>query len=149
MNILISACLLGENCKYNGGNNLNEKLRELIHNHRIFPVCPEMMGGLPCPRPPAEIVDGEVININKVSVDKAFRKGADSALKIALDNKIDLAILQSRSPSCGLKEIYDGSFTGKLTSGQGVFAKLLLENNIKVFDIEDIEEIEEFLKKHK
>lgn len=149
MNILVSTCLLGENCKYNAGNNLNKKLKELIHNHEVFPVCPEVMGGLSTPRHPAEIIDGEVINSEGISVDKQFKLGAEIALNTALENNIDFAILQSRSPSCGLKNIYDGSFTGTLINGQGIFAKILIENKIKVFDIEDLDLIENYLKNNK
>lgn len=103
-------------------------------------VCPEQLGGLSTPRLPAEIVDGVVTNKEGVSVDNEFRKGAQEALAVALENKVDLAILQSRSPSCGVKEIYDGSFSGKKIKGQGVFARLLTKYGIKVLDAEDIAE---------
>ena len=140
MKILVSACLLGKNCKYNGGNNLNQGVLEFIEGHEVIGVCPEQMGGLSTPRLPAEIVDGVVTNQEGVSVDAEFRKGAQSALAAALENKVDLAILQSRSPSCGVKEIYDGSFSGKKIKGQGVFAKLLAKHDIKVLDAEDVGE---------
>lgn len=140
MKILVSACLLGKNCKYNGGNNLNQGVLEFIEGHEVIGVCPEQLGGLSTPRLPAEIVDGVVTNKEGVSVDAEFRKGAQSALAAALENKVDLAILQSRSPSCGVKEIYDGSFSGKKIKGQGVFAKLLSAHGIKVLDTEDIAE---------
>ena len=140
MKILVSACLLGENCKYNGGNNLNQSVLGFIEGHEVIGVCPEQLGGLSTPRLPAEIVDGVVTNKEGVSVDAEFRKGAQSALAAALENKVDLAILQSRSPSCGVKEIYDGSFSGKKIKGQGVFAKLLSARGIKVLDAEDIAE---------
>lgn len=138
MKILVSACLLGKNCKYNGGNNLNKGVLEFIEGHEVIGVCPEQLGGLSTPRLPAEIVAGVVTNKEGVSVDNEFRKGAQAALTIALENKADLAILQSRSPSCGVKEIYDGSFSGKKIKGQGVFAKLLTVQGIKVLDAEDI-----------
>ena len=138
MKILVSACLLGENCKYNGGNNLNQSVLGFIEGHEVIGVCPEQLGGLSTPRLPAEIVDGVVTNKEGVSVNAEFRKGAQSALAAALENKVDLAILQSRSPSCGVKEIYDGSFSGKKIKGQGVFAKLLSAHGIKVLDAEDI-----------
>lgn len=138
MKILVSACLLGKNCKYNGGNNLNQGVLEFIEGHEVIGVCPEQLGGLSTPRLPAEIVDGVVTNKEGVSVDAEFRKGAQSALAAALENKVDLAILQSRSPSCGVKEIYDGSFSGKKIEGQGVFAKLLTAQGIKVIDAEDV-----------
>lgn len=140
MKILVSACLLGKNCKYNGGNNLNQGVLEFIEGHEVIGVCPEQLGGLSTPRLPAEIVDGVVTNKEGVSVDAEFRKGAQAALAAALENKVDLAILQSRSPSCGVKEIYDGSFSGKKIKGQGLFAKLLSAHGIKVLDAEDIAE---------
>lgn len=140
MKILVSACLLGKNCKYNGGNNLNQGVLEFIEGHEVIGVCPEQLGGLSTPRLPAEIVDGVVTNKEGVSVDAEFRKGAQAALAVALENKVDLAILQSRSPSCGVKEIYDGSFSGKKIKGQGVFAKLLSARGIKVLDAEDVAE---------
>ena len=140
MKILVSACLLGENCKYNGGNNLNQSVFDFIEGHEVIGVCPEQLGGLSTPRLPAEIVDGVVTNKEGVSVDAEFRKGAQAALAAALENKVDLAILQSRSPSCGVKEIYDGSFSGKKIKGQGVFAKLLSAHGIKVLDAEDVAE---------
>lgn len=140
MKILVSACLLGKNCKYNGGNNLNQRVLDFIKGHKVIGVCPEQLGGLSTPRLPAEIVGGVVTNKEGVSVDAEFRKGAQSALAAALENKVDLAILQSRSPSCGVKEIYDGSFSGKKIKGQGVFAKLLSAHGIKVLDAEDVAE---------
>ena len=140
MKILVSACLLGKNCKYNGGNNLNQGVLEFIEGHEVIGVCPEQLGGLSTPRLPAEIVAGLVTNKEGVSVDAEFRKGAQAALAAALENKVDLAILQSRSPSCGVKEIYDGSFSGKKIKGQGVFAKLLSARGIKVLDAEDVAE---------
>lgn len=140
MKILVSACLLGKNCKYNGGNNLNQGVLEFIEGHEVIGVCPEQLGGLSTPRLPAEIVAGLVTNKEGVSVDNEFRKGAQEALAVALENKVDLAILQSRSPSCGVKEIYDGNFSGKKIKGQGVFAKLLSARGIKVLDAEDVAE---------
>ena len=140
MKILVSACLLGKNCKYNGGNNLNQGVLEFIEGHEVIGVCPEQLGGLSTPRLPAEIVYGVVTNKEGVSVDAEFRKGAQAALAAALEKKVDLAILQSRSPSCGVKEIYDGSFSGKKIKGHGVFARLLAAHGIKVLDAEDIAE---------
>ena len=113
---------------------------EFIEGHEVIGVCPEQLGGLSTPRLPAEIVAGLVTNKEGVSVDNEFRKGAQEALAVALENKVDLAILQSRSPSCGVKEIYDGSFSGKKIKGQGVFAKLLAKHDIKVLDAEDVGE---------
>lgn len=140
MKILVSACLLGKNCKYNGGNNLNQGVLGFIEGHEVIGVCPEQLGGLSTPRLPAEMVEGVVTNKEGISVDAEFRKGAQTALAAALEKKVDLAILQSRSPSCGVKEIYDGSFSGKKVKGQGVFARLLTKYGIKVLDAEDIAE---------
>ena len=134
MRILVSACLLGENCKYSGGNNYDQAVVDFVQGHRVIPVCPEVLGGLPIPRSPAELVDGVVINKAGISVDAQFRTGAEKALAIAKQNGAELAILQSRSPSCGVKEIYDGSFTGKKIPGQGVFAEMLQQAGIPMLD---------------
>ena len=138
MKILVSACLLGENCKYNGKNNYSERVAKYLEGHEVIPVCPEVLGGLTIPRDPSEIVDGVVTNCKGVSVDRQFREGAEEALRIAEENNIDLAVLQSRSPSCGTKQIYDGTFTGHLVPGQGVFAELLLQQGFRVLGCEDI-----------
>ena len=138
MKIMVSACLLGENCKYNGGNNYNEKVMEYIKGHEVISMCPELLGGLPTPRVPSEIVNGVVTTKDGRNVDSEFRLGAEIALKKALEEKVDLVILQSRSPSCGVKQIYDGSFSGNKVHGQGIFAKLLKENNIPMIDVEDL-----------
>ena len=99
MKILVSACLLGENCKYSGGNNYSEKAAAFVQGHEVIPVCPEVLGGLSVPRTPAEIVNGEVVTKDGVSVDAAFRAGAARALAIAKENGVELAILQPRSTS--------------------------------------------------
>ena len=140
MKIMVSACLLGENCKYNGGNNLCPELVRLLEGHTVIPVCPEVLGGLPTPRVPAEIVNGKVMNLNGESVDEAFRKGAEKAMETAKREKPDLIILQSRSPSCGVKEIYDGTFSGRKIPGQGIFAELLTKAGFIVLDVEDLPE---------
>ena len=138
MKIAVSACLLGENCKYNGGNNYSEKVMDFIGGHEVLAICPEVLGGLPTPRESAEIVDGVVSHKDGSSVDVEFRRGAEIALKMVLENQVDLVILQSRSPSCGVKSIYDGTFSGKTIQGQGVFAELLRKNNIKTMDVADL-----------
>ena len=138
MKIMVSACLLGENCKYSGGNNLSPDLLRLLAGHTVIPVCPEVLGGLPIPRISAEIVNGIVINREGVSVDGPFRLGAARALELARQEKPDLIILQSRSPSCGVKEVYDGSFSGKRIPGRGVFAALALQDGFRVMDVEDV-----------
>ena len=140
MKIMVSACLLGENCKYSGGNNRDERVLAFLKGHEVIPVCPEVMGGLPTPRQPAEIVHGEVINREGVSVDDEYRLGAKVALDIAMREKIDLAILQSRSPSCGVKQIYDGTFSRRKIDGQGLLARALKERGISLMDAEDVPE---------
>ena len=138
MKIMISACLLGENCKYNGCNNYSQKLIDYCKGHTIIKVCPEVIGGLKIPRDPCEIVDGKVINCKGINVNAEFVCGANKCICIAKEESVDLVILQSRSPSCGIDKIYDGSFSGKLIKGHGIFAKLLIDNGIKVIDVENI-----------
>ena len=139
MKIMVSACLLGENCKYNGGNNLSEKVMKFIEGHEVIAVCPEVMGGLPTPRVPSEIVNGVITMADGRNVDTEFRKGAQIGLNLAKENKVDIVILQSRSPSCGVKQIYDGTFSGNKIDGQGIFARLLTENGFRIVDVEDLD----------
>ena len=138
MKMIVSACLLGENCKYNGSSNKSEALLRLLSGHTVVPVCPEVLGGLPVPRVPAEIVNGTVINREGTDVDGAFRRGAEKALSVVIQEQPDLVILQSRSPSCGVKQIYDGTFSGTLVPGRGVFAELAEQAGFTVMDVEDI-----------
>lgn len=138
MKIMVSACLAGENCKYNGGNNRNEKVLKLMAQNETISVCPEQMGGLPTPRVPSEIVDGIVTSKEGKVVDQEFRLGAQKCLEIAMREKPDLVILQSRSPSCGLKQRYDGSFSRTLIDGSGVTAQLLLDAGFHLIDVEDL-----------
>lgn len=140
MKVLVSACLLGVNCKYSGGNNLCPRLLDWLarEGHEAVPVCPEQLGGLPTPRTPAEITDGVVMTRDGKSVDREFRQGAALALEIAEREEIGLAILQPRSPSCGAKQVYDGTFTGRKVPGTGIFAGLLAENGIRTLEPEDL-----------
>ena len=138
MKIAVSACLLGENCKYDGGNNDSEKVHRFIQGHEVIAVCPEVAGGLPTPRVPAEIVNGIVTMKDGKNVDPEFRSGAQAEVNRILEQQVELCILQSRSPSCGVKQIYDGTFTGQKIPGQGIFAKMLCEKGIKVMDVEDL-----------
>lgn len=138
MKVIVSACLLGENCKYNGGNNRCQKVIDFVKDHEVIPVCPEQMGGLSTPRLPAEICNGKVVNTEGVSVDAEFRKGAEAALEIALEEGATQAILQPRSPSCGCKQVYDGTFNKTLIPGKGVFAQLLADHGIKLMEPEDL-----------
>lgn len=140
MKILVSACLVGDNCKYNGGNNLNERLVEFLAAHEAVKVCPEVLGGLATPRVPAEIQKGQVVNTEGRNVTKEFEAGALRAFEIVEKEKPDLIILQSRSPSCGIKQIYDGTFSGRKIEGQGIFAALCIKAGYKVLDIENIDD---------
>lgn len=136
MKILVSACLLGNNCKYNGKNNFNAPLCRLLEGHEIIPVCPEMLGGLGCPRIPCEIQDGKVIGKDGCDYTENFERGSEIAMQIVQKEKPDLAILQKRSPSCGLSQIYDGTFSQKLISDSGKFAQKLKMLDIPILEAE-------------
>lgn len=137
MKYLISSCLIGENCKYNGGNNLDNIAKLLYDKGLAFSICPEVLGGLDTPRVPAEIIDNKVISKEGTDVSKEYELGARLSLKYALENNIQVAILQARSPSCGSKQIYDGTHSGTLIKGQGKTTELLRKNGIKVITIEE------------
>lgn len=146
--ILVSACLLGINCKYNGDNNKNEKIEKYLKDKKYVLVCPEQLGGLSTPRDPAEIVrldgtdviDGKtsVINNKRLDVTKKFKNGALETLKIAKLYNCKKAILKDGSPSCGSSCIYDGTFTGKKKQGMGVTTAILTKNGIEVVSENDI-----------
>lgn len=144
MNILISACLLGINTKYDGGSNKVSKLIDLIKDVTFIPICPEQLGGLSTPRPPAEIILEDekltVVNNQGENVTSQFVKGAKETLKTAKLYNCKYAILKERSPSCGSSKVYDGSFQGKVRHGKGVTAALLQDNGIKVYSEESINE---------
>lgn len=141
MKIMVSACLLGQKCKYNGGDNYHAETVSFCKGHEVVAVCPEVSGGLSVPRRPCEIVDGVVKNDRGENVDSAFRLGAERCLQKAVDEGIDLAVLQSRSPSCGVNQVYDGTFSGRLIEGSGVFAGLLKEHGFRVVDVSDLKDI--------
>ena len=133
--ILVSACLLGTNCKYSGGNNYSEEVMEYLKDYEIIPICPEQLGGLPTPRPASEIIGDKVINNEGTDVTSNYQKGAEEALKIAKLLGMKKALLKAKSPSCGNGKIYDGTFSGTLIDGDGITTKLLKENNIEVITI--------------
>ena len=134
--IMVSACLLGRNCKYNGGNNLDEKVVTFVEGHEVVLVCPEAAAGLGIPRVPMEIVDGVLINREGIVVDEPVRRAVQTIVEENPD--AELAILKSRSPTCGVKQVYDGSFSGTLVDGMGVLAQALNAAGIKIIDAEDI-----------
>ncbi|MBQ3568891.1 MAG: DUF523 domain-containing protein [Anaerotignum sp.] len=138
MKIAVSACLLGHDCKYNGGNNRSQKVLDYIEGHDVIPVCPEVAGGLPVPRVPVELEGGKAINRDGEDVTAFFQRGVEEEMKKMQD--IDLAILQPRSPSCGCKQIYDGSFTKTLINGKGMFAQALADAGIPMMDGDDVPE---------
>ena len=138
MRVLVSACLLGRNCKYNGGNNRCPRVESFVADKQVVEICPEMMAGLGTPRTPIEIVNGVLVDKNGRNVDAALREAAARALELAEKEQIDLAILQSRSPTCGVNQVYDGTFSGRLIPGQGVFARMLMDAGFAVRDAEDI-----------
>lgn len=143
MKILVSACLLGENCRYNGGNNLIEKIKRLEEKHEIYPFCPEVEGGAPIPRIPCEIVNHRVVDKEGNDLTDLFMRGAESTLRLVQKERIEAAILKQRSPSCGYGKIYDGSFSGNIIIGNGITADLLAKKGVKIFTEEDFQE--EFL----
>lgn len=147
MNILISGCLLGINCKYNGANNEIENILQQLKDVTLIPVCPEQLGGLTTPRLPSEIIS-ETRVINKIGEDvtKQFAVGAEETLRVANLTNCKYAILKERSPSCGSNQVYDGSFQGKVIPGEGRAAALLKKNGIKVFSEENYKELVEILK---
>lgn len=138
MTILVSACLLGENCKYNGGNNRNERVLRFVEGHEVIPVCPEVEGGLPCPRKPVEWRDGRAVTADGDDCTDAFNRGVARVLTRIAGKHIDLAILQSRSPTCGVKQVYDGTFTGTKIDGQGALAKALAQRGVRLMDSADV-----------
>ena len=137
MRILISACLLGLCCRYDGQSKAHDAVLRLRDRHELIPVCPEQLGGLPTPRPPAEIQGERVVNREGRDVTAAYQKGAEEALRFCRLLRCDCAILKTRSPSCGNTSIYDGSFSGALIPGQGMTARLLTEAGIPVYSEED------------
>ena len=133
--VLVSACLIGLNTKYNGGNNYDKKVDELLSVYNVIPICPEIMGGLSTPRKPAEIKDNKVITIDGKDVTENFIKGANEVLYLVKKYNIKKAILKSKSPSCGYNNIYDGTFTNTLINKNGILTELLIENDIEIISI--------------
>ncbi len=139
MKILVSACLLGENCKYNGHNNYSLKVADFVRGHEVVTVCPEVLAGLGIPRTPIEIVNGVLTDREGNNVDAILRKTVEELVEGLKKQGIDCAVLQSRSPTCGVNQVYDGTFSGNLIPGMGVFARALKEAGIRVIDAADIQ----------
>ena len=138
MVVLVSACLLGICCRYDGKSKPNEKVMALAEKETLIPICPEQLGGRPTPRNPVEILNGRVVEKNGVDHTDAFIKGAEEVLKIAKISNIKYAVLKSNSPSCGFKKIYDGTFSKTLIDGNGATAELLSRNGIEIKTEKDI-----------
>ena len=145
-NILVSACLLGENTKYNGKNNYVKEIELLKEKYNLIPICPEVFGGLSVPRTPSEIKGDKVISKDNIDVTHNYNMGALKALDIAKKNNVHIAVLKEKSPSCGKYKTYDGTFTNTLINRSGICAKLLQDNNIKIYNEFEIVEL---LKKSK
>ena len=136
--ILVSACLAGVKCRYDGNDNANNEVIDMVKKGIAIPICPEQLGGLTTPRIPAEIIDDKVINKKGENVTSHFKKGAKETLRIAELANCHKAILKQSSPSCGYGKIYDGSHTGRIIEGMGLTAKLLLLKGIKIITEEDL-----------
>ena len=136
--ILVSACLLGVNCQYNGESDFTRELLDFLKDRGEFiAICPEVLGGLTIPRDGAEIIGDKVKTVKGNDVTKEFLAGAEKVLKFAKENNVDFAILKAKSPSCGVGMIYDGTFSRKLIEGYGITAALLKKNKIKVLTEKD------------
>ena len=142
MRLLVSACLLGCACRYDGGSKPCDAVLRLAEHHQLIPVCPEQLGGLPTPRPPAEIREEQVVNRDGADVTAAYRKGAAETLRLCKILHADGAVLKARSPSCGKGQVHDGSFSGALTDGNGVAAQWLLSNGVPVWTEEETDQIQ-------
>lgn len=143
MKLLISACLLGVNCRYNAEPKAlpDDILTRLLEQHTVIPVCPEQLGGLTTPREPSERQEQRVVMRSGRDVTAEYARGAQEALRLCKQFGCTAAVLKERSPSCGHGEIYDGTFTGTLTPGDGVTAQLLLENGIAVYGESEIDKL--------
>lgn len=149
MYILVSACLLGDKVRYDGTDKAlsNDLLNKWREQHHIVPLCPEVSGGLPVPRLPAEIQpDSRILNKQRQDVTQYFKKGADLALQQCQKHQIKVALLKANSPSCGNEQIYNGQFSGELIVGMGITARRLIENGVTVFNEHQLEEMDAFLK---
>lgn len=138
MKYAVSACLMGVNCKYDGGNNLNKKLQVFLKDKDYILICPEVAGGMSVPRIPCEIKNGVVTNKHGQDMSEYFNKGARKELQKIKKHNVDIVILQPRSPSCGIGQIYDGSFTKTLIHKNGVFAQMCINEKIRVLTPDDV-----------
>ena len=145
MNVLISRCLLGINCRYDGKNNEIKNLKEKFPQINFIDACPEVDSGMKTPRKPCEIKNSKVINIDGEDLTKNFKKGGEIALKICKKNKIKLALLKANSPSCGKDLIYDGNFNKNLIKADGITCQILKENGIIIFSEKELDDFYSYL----
>lgn len=138
MKVLVSACLLGRCCKYNGGHNYDPKVEAFLKDKQPVEICPEAMAGLGIPRTPIEIVDGVLLDRQGNNVDARVRDAVTRVLALARQEQITCAVLKSRSPTCGVRQVYDGTFSGTLIDGSGVLAQALKDAGLQVIDAEDL-----------
>ena len=138
MRLLVSACLLGLCCRYDGQSKADENVLALLKDHTLIPVCPEQLGALPTPRCPCEIRDDRVTTKDGTDRTAEYRRGAEEALRLCRLFSCEAAVLKARSPSCGAGRVYDGTFTGTLRAGNGVTAALLIQNGIPVYTEENL-----------
>lgn len=142
MKVIVSACLLGDNVKYNGKNNQRNDLIDFLKDYEVIKICPEVLGGLSIPRKPAEIIDKKVINSDGIDVTKEYELGALKVLELVKENNIQVAILKKNSPSCGSDYIYDGTFTHQLIRGDGRCSRILKNNGVTVLNEDNYKEFE-------
>lgn len=141
MRLLVSACLLGCRCRYDGASRTHPLAKRLAEHHTLTPVCPEQLGGLPTPRPPAERRGNQVVTAAGADVTAQYRRGAEETLRLCRLLGCEAAVLKERSPSCGHGEIYDGTFSATLVSGDGAAAELLRADGIPVYGESKIQEL--------
>ena len=139
--ILISSCLLGISCRYDGRSVPNESAKKLKEKFDLVPFCPEIYGGLSTPRIPSERVGERVMSKTGTDVTDNYNKGAEEGLMLCREMDVEIALLKEKSPACGSMQIYDGTFTGTLVDGEGVLAELLRKNGIKVYGESQIDKL--------
>lgn len=145
MMILVSSCLLGVRCRYDGGCEISKIAIELLKRHMVLPVCPEQLGGMETPRVPCEINGSKVNNLTGEDRTETFNRGVSEALSLACSTGVSAAFLKEKSPSCGVSLIYDGLFSGKLIPGQGLLTRALLADGVPVFSSDRDSDLRDFL----
>jgi len=132
--VAVSACLMGTACRYDGRSKADARLISALAGRQVIAFCPELAGGLPTPRLPSEIKDGRVVRSDGADVDQAYRRGTEAVLRQLRGHDVSVVVVQPHSPACGLRRIYDGTFSGTLTEGRGVLAEALIRAGYKVVE---------------